>query len=243
MLTDPYRQARQRMVRDQIRARGITDVRVLAVMEQVPRERFVSPAEPDAAFSDRALPIDCGQTISQPYMVAAMTQYLQVETHHRVLEIGTGSGYQTAILARLAREVYTIERLKSLQEAARSRLTSLGITNVIYRIGDGTVGWPQFAPFDRIMVTAGAPEVPPSLTCQLTDGGRIAIPVGDQGEQILTVVERRGDKMHETPRFACRFVRLIGREAWQGDQPVDHASGPDHAAEWKIHRRERPGNR
>jgi len=243
MLTDPYRQARQRMVRDQIRARGITDGRMLAVMEQVPRERFVSPAEQDAAFADRALPIDCGQTISQPYMVAAMTQCLQVEAHHRVLEIGTGSGYQTAILARLAREVYTIERLKSLQEAARSLLTSLGITNVIYRVGDGSVGWPEFAPFDRIMVTAGAPEVPPSLAGQLTDGGRIAIPVGEQGEQILTVVERRGAKICETPRFACRFVRLIGREAWEGDRPVDHAIRPDQAAGWKIRPRETPGNR
>jgi len=219
MLTDPYRQARQRMVRDQIHARGITDERVLAVMEQVPRERFVSPAEQDAAFADRALPIEQGQTISQPYMVAAMTQCLHVEAQHRVLEIGTGSGYQTAILARLAREVYTIERLGPLQEAARSLLTSLGITNVIYRVGDGSVGWPQFAPFDRIMVTAGAPEVPPSLVRQLVDGGRMAIPIGERGEQILTVVERRGEKTHETPRFACRFVKLIGKEAWKDDQP------------------------
>lgn len=214
MLTDPYRQARQRMVRDQIRARGITDERLLAVMEQIPRERFISPAEQSSAFADRALPIDFGQTISQPYMVAAMTQCLQLEAHHCVLEVGTGSGYQTAILARLAREVYTIERVEPLQDAARTLLTSLGVTNVIYRIGDGSIGWPERAPFDRIMVTAGAPEVPPALTRQLIDGGRMAIPVGEPGEQILTVVERRGEKVHETPQFACRFVRLIGQEAW-----------------------------
>lgn len=217
MLTDPYRQARERMVQDQIRARGITDERLLTVMEQVPREQFVPPAEQSSAFSDRALPIDWGQTISQPYMVAAMTQCLQLEAQHCVLEIGTGSGYQTAILARLAREVYTIERLKPLQDAARSLLTSLGITNVIYRVGDGSIGWPEFAPFDGIMVTAGAPEVPPSLARQLVDGGRMAIPIGEQGEQILIVVERRGEKIHETPRFACRFVKLIGQEAWQDE--------------------------
>ena len=133
----------------------------------------------------------------------------------QVLEIGTGSGYQTAILARLACEVYTIERIGELQNSARALLASLGITNVSYRTGDGSLGWPEQAPFDRIIVTAGAPEVPPSLTAQLTDSGRLVIPVGGRDEQILTIVERTGPHTREVPRFACRFVKLIGREAWR----------------------------
>ncbi|NLX20612.1 MAG: protein-L-isoaspartate(D-aspartate) O-methyltransferase [Phycisphaerae bacterium] len=203
------------MVREQIRARGITSERVLAVMEQVPRERFVPERDRPDAFCDRALSIACGQTISQPFMVAAMTDCLGLEGHHRVLEIGTGSGYQTAILARLACEVYTIERIGELQNSARALLASLGITNVSYRTGDGSLGWPEQAPFDRIIVTAGAPEVPPSLTAQLTDSGRLVIPVGGRDEQILTIVERTGPHTREVPRFACRFVKLIGREAWR----------------------------
>jgi len=215
MSQDPYLTARQQMVRNQICGRGITDERLLAVLERVPRERFVLPAELAAAFADRALPIEYGQTISQPYMVAAMTYCLKLASHHRVLEIGTGSGYQTAILASLSREVYTIERIGPLQGAARSLLESLGITNVIYHVGDGSLGWSEFAPYDRIIVTAGAPEVPPSLTGQLVDGGRMSIPIGAQGEQVLTVVERLGKKTHETPQFACRFVKLIGEQAWR----------------------------
>ena len=148
------------MVEEQIRARGIADKRVLRLMVEMPRERFIPAAEQHGAFSDRAVPLDCGQTVSQPFMVAAMTEYLQVEPEHRVLEIGTGSGYQTAILARLAREVYTVERLTSLQEQARTLLESMDIRNVAYRTGDGSIGWAEMAPFDRIMVTAGAPDVP-----------------------------------------------------------------------------------
>ncbi len=219
MCTDPYLDARQRMVREQIRARGIASERVLTAMEQVPRERFVPEQDRPDAFCDRALSIACGQTISQPFMVAAMTDCLGLDRHHRVLEIGTGSGYQTAILARLAREIYTIERIGELQNSARALLESLGITNISYRTGDGSLGWPEQAPFDRIIVTAGAPEVPPSLTAQLTDSGRLVIPVGGRDEQILTIVERTGPHTREMPRFACRFVKLIGREAWrEGDE-------------------------
>ncbi len=214
MQPDPHLPKRRSMVEAQIRRRGVTDERVLAAMEEIPRERFVVEADADAAFNDSALPIACGQTISQPFMVASMTAHLEVRPEHRVLEVGTGSGYQTAILARLGYHVFTIERLAPLQEAARERLASLGIHNVSYRVGDGTAGWPEEAPFDRIMVTAGAPEVPRSLLDQLIEGGRMVIPVGDTGDQILTVVERLHGKTRETPGYPCRFVKLIGAEAW-----------------------------
>lgn len=206
--------ARKRMVDEQIRARGVTDRRVLEAMKQIPRERFVPAQQIHEAFSDRALPIDCGQSISQPFMVASMTEHLDAQPVHRVLEIGTGSGYQTAILARLAGHVYTIERIASLQENARRLLDSLGLINVTYLVGDGSLGWPEFAPFDRIIVTAGAPETPRALTDQLVDGGRLVIPLGGKGEQTLTVVDRRAGKTIEMPRYACRFVQLIGRQAW-----------------------------
>ncbi|MBP7936758.1 MAG: protein-L-isoaspartate(D-aspartate) O-methyltransferase [Phycisphaerae bacterium] len=214
MVTDPCLEARQRMVEEQIRARGVVDERVLRLMAEIPRERFIPAAEQHGAFSDRAVPLECGQTVSQPFMVAVMTEYLDVEPEHRVLEIGTGSGYQTAILARLAREVYTIERLPLLRQQAQTLLNSLDIGNVIYRTGDGSLGWPEMAPFDRIMVTAAAPDVPKSLIEQLAEGGRMVIPVGQEGEQTLTLVHCSAGRIEETPRFLCRFVKLIGREAW-----------------------------
>ncbi len=214
MPPESYASARKRMVDEQIRARGVRDPRVLEAMEQVPRERFLPADRVAEAFADRALPIDCGQTISQPFMVASMTELLDVQSTHRVLEIGTGSGYQTAILSRLAAHVYTIERIRALQENARRLLASLGVANVSYAVGDGTLGWPEAAPFDRIMVTAGAPEVPRALVDQLADGGRLVIPIGGRNEQTLTVVEQRGGRTIEMPRYACRFVQLIGRNAW-----------------------------
>lgn len=204
------------MVEEQIRARGVLDGRVLAVMEHVPRERFVPAAQQAFAYADRAVPLPGGQSVSQPYVVAAMTEALEIRPEHRLLEIGTGSGYQTAILAELANQVYTIERLEPLQRASREVLATLGILNVAYRVGDGTLGWPEAAPFDGIIVTAGAPEVPQALLSQLADGGRLVIPVGGEDEQILTVIERAGACTHETPRFPCRFVKLIGREGWAG---------------------------
>lgn len=215
---DPNQVHRQRMVDEQIRCRGITDERVLSAMVQIPRERFVPAAEAAATFSDQALSIGLGQTISQPYMVASMTAELHLQPQHRVLEVGTGSGYQTAILAKLAKHVYTIERLEPLQSAARQLLESLGITNVSYRLGDGSIGWQDQAPFDCIIVTAGAPEVPRALVDQLLDGGRLVIPVGGHVEQILTVVERHSSKTKETPHYPCRFVKLIGQQAWKENE-------------------------
>lgn len=202
------------MVFEQIHARGIRNERVLRAMEEIPRERFLPPEQAKNAFADAAVPIDAGQTLSQPYMVAAMTAQLDLQPHERVLEIGTGSGYQTAILARLAREVYTIERIASLQDAARILLRELGMENVKYRVGDGTQGWPEEAPFDAIMVTAGAPELPEPLIAQLAEGGRMVIPVGGSEEQTLTTVVRRAGRTIETPGMACRFVKLIGRQGW-----------------------------
>jgi len=202
------------MVFEQIHARGIRNERVLRAMEEIPRERFLPPEQAKNAFADAAVPIDAGQTLSQPYMVAAMTAQLDPQPHERVLEIGTGSGYQTAILARLAREVYTIERIASLQDAARILLREMGMENVKYRVGDGTQGWPEEAPFDAIMVTAGAPELPEPLIAQLAEGGRMVIPVGGSEEQTLTTVVRRAGRTIETPGMACRFVKLIGRQGW-----------------------------
>lgn len=212
---DPYLAHRRRMVEEQIRARGIRDPAVLDVLERVPRERFVPPEEVHEAFADRALPILCGQTISQPFMVAAMTAALKLRSTDRVLEIGTGSGYQTAVLASLARHVYTIERVAELKENTQRLMASLGYANVSFRAGDGTLGWPEEAPFDRILVTAGAPQVPPALIEQLADGGRLIIPVGSDKEQALTLVERRNGRVHEAVGIACRFVKLIGQQAWR----------------------------
>jgi protein-L-isoaspartate(D-aspartate) O-methyltransferase len=211
-----YAPLRRRMVQEQLRNRGIRDERVLAVMGQIPRERFVGTANLAAAYDDRALPIAEGQTISQPYMVAAMTAALQVAPTHRVLEIGTGSGYQTAILARLARDVYTIERIEGLAQEAARRLRELGFTNILYRVSDGTLGWPEAAPFDRILVTAGAPRIPSPLVDQLAEGGRLVIPVGNAESQTLVAVERYGDKTIERPLMGCRFVPLVGQAGWGG---------------------------
>lgn len=214
---DPNLEQRRQMVEQQLRARGITDERVLEAMEEIPRELFVPAGSSAEAFSDRALPIEHHQTISQPFMVAAMTQCLDVRRSHRVLEIGTGSGYQTAILARLANIVYTVERIAPLIEIARQRLSGMGLANIEYRIDDGTLGWPEAAPFDRIMVTAGAPDIPAALTRQLCDGGILVIPVGDRSEQTLTVVQKSGVRLIEKPQFGCRFVKLVGREGWTTD--------------------------
>jgi protein-L-isoaspartate(D-aspartate) O-methyltransferase len=217
-LSDTNLPRRRQMVDEQLRARGIRDERVLAAMEQVPREAFVPPEHAAEAFSDRAVPLAFEQTVSQPYMVAAMTALLDLRPEHSVLEIGTGSGYQTAILARLARFVYTIERLAPLQAEARDRLESLGIHNVFYKVGDGSEGWPEESPFDRILVTAGAPHVPPALLEQLAEGGKLVIPVGGDADQTLTVIECIQGRFVETPGFPCRFVKLIGRQGWS-DQP------------------------
>ena len=213
------------MVDLQLRRRGVEDARVLAVMERVPRERFVLDSDWPRAYEDRAMQVESGQTISQPYMVGLMTQLLRIEPDHRVLEVGTGTGYQTAILAALCREVYSIERVSALSEAAAERLAALAITNVHLCVGDGTLGWPDAGPFDGIMVTAGAPSVPPALAEQLVDGGRLVVPVGDASYQTLTVIERKGDRTIERPSIACRFVPLIGQEGWGPEVAPDASDG------------------
>jgi len=202
------------MVRRQIAARGISDPRVLAVMRDVPRARFVPPDSLGEAYADHPLPIGDGQTISQPYMVALMLECLRLRGHERVLEIGTGSGYQTALLAELCAEVYTIERIAALAEVARDRLSEMGCANVHTRIGDGTLGWPEEAPFDGIIVSAAAPRVPPPLLEQLAAGGRMAIPVGGVDGQELIVAERAGKSFRETRVCGCIFVKLVGEEGW-----------------------------
>lgn len=214
------------MVEQQIRARGVRDERVLQVMECIPRERFVLPDDLPLAFDDRALAIDAGQTISQPFMVASMTEHLDLRPTHRVLEVGTGSGYQTAVLAELAAEVCTIERHPFLLDQARRRLETLGVRNVRYRLGDGSLGWPEVAPFDRILVTAGSPGVPPPLVEQLADAGRLVLPVGPTDTQMLTLIERRGPRTIETPLYPCRFVKLIGRAGWLEARLSDSPDAP-----------------
>jgi protein-L-isoaspartate(D-aspartate) O-methyltransferase len=205
----------EQMIRQQIIERGIQDTRVLDAMRAIPRERFFLPESRPSAYADRAAPIGHGQTISQPYMVALMTARLQVNETHRVLEIGTGSGYQTAILAKLAKEVYTVERLKPLLDEAWEKLMSLDIRNVRFRFGDGTAGWPEAAPFDRILIAAGAPKLPSELLLsQLVDGGLAILPLGSAEEQMLTEVRREGEELKTADICNCRFVKLIGREGW-----------------------------
>ncbi len=209
--------ARARMVEEQLRDRGIRDDRVLAAMGRVPRERFVDPALAERAYDDGPLPIGAGQTISQPYMVARMVELLALDGGERVLEIGAGSGYQTAILAELAAAVFAVERLPSLGAEAEGRLRALGYANVELGVFDGTAGWPARAPFDAIVVAAGAPEVPAALVDQLVEGGRLVLPVGSRDWQRLAIVVRRGDAAETTWETACTFVPLIGRHGWPGE--------------------------
>jgi protein-L-isoaspartate(D-aspartate) O-methyltransferase len=206
----------ERMIQQQMIDRGIRDERVLAALRSVPREPFFPDEARDGAYADRATPIGHGQTISQPYMVALMTQRLELRDTHRVLEIGTGSGYQTAVLCKLAREVWSIERVKPLLDDAFERLMSLNVRNVHFRFGDGTLGWPEAAPFDRLLVGAGAPEMPRKLLLeQLADGGLAVLPVGPFDEQMLQVVRREGTELKTTDVCPCRFVKLIGNEGWR----------------------------
>jgi len=209
----------EQMIRQQVVERGITDERVLNALRAVPREKFFTQDLADEAYADRAAPIGHGQTISQPYMVALMTERLDVKPEHRVLEIGTGSGYQTAILSHLCREVFSIERVKPLLDAAFGRLMDMNIRNVHFRLGDGTAGWPEAAPFDRILIAAGAPAIPADLLkTQLADGGLAVVPVGPEEEQMLMVIHRQGDALRSTEVCPCRFVKLIGREGWEAEQ-------------------------
>jgi protein-L-isoaspartate(D-aspartate) O-methyltransferase len=213
-----YVVARKRMVEVQIVGRGITDQRVIDAMLKVPRHIFVEEAMSGQAYSDSPLPIGEKQTISQPYMVALMSEMLQLTGKDKVLELGTGSGYQAAILAELADRVYTIERIRPLALRARKALDSLGYLNVNLKIGDGTDGWATEAPFDGIVVTAGAPDVPMHLIEQLAVGGRLVIPVGNQFEQTLVrITKGENGAIIREDSIGCRFVKLIGKYGWSGD--------------------------
>jgi len=211
-----WTKARAQMVAGQLERRGVREPRVLDAMRHVPRHLFVPPDQRAGAYEDRALPIGNGQTISQPYMVAIMSAALGPVAGARVLEVGTGSGYQAAVLAELAAEVITIERRPELGETARQTLASLGCTNITVIVGDGSLGHPACAPYGGIVVTAGAPSVPASLKAQLAEGARLVVPVGSQEHQHLLVVERTGDTFVEIRAEACVFVPLIGCEGWRG---------------------------
>lgn len=212
-----FPKARGKMVEEQIIARGIKDPRVIAAMKKVPRHLFVEEALQNQAYSDHPLPIGEKQTISQPYMVALMTEAMQLTGEERVLEIGAGSGYQTAILAELAREVYSIERIRSLAIKARKLLYELGYFNAEIKIFDGTLGWAEKGPFDAIMVTAGAPNIPQPLYDQLALQGRLVIPVGDVYAQDLFRITRREEGLKKEDLGGCRFVKLIGKYGWEGE--------------------------
>ena len=207
---------RERMVDEQLRARGVADARVLEAMRRVPRHLFVEEALRDRAYGDYPLPIGEAQTISQPYMVGRMTELLRLTGREKVLEIGTGSGYQAAVLGELAARVCTVERLARLAARARETLEALGYRNVWVRTANGTFGWPDEAPFDRILVAAGGPAVPPPLFEQLAEGGRMVMPVGGEDSQRLTLVDKVRGEMRVTDEAGCTFVKLIGKYAWQG---------------------------
>jgi protein-L-isoaspartate(D-aspartate) O-methyltransferase len=205
----------QVMVKQQLKQRGIVDERALSAMSKVERHLFVKKSDIDVAYDDRPLVIGHGQTISQPLMVAIMTEVLALEGNEKILEIGTGSGYQTALLAELGKEVYTIERIASLQDDAKYVLKKLNYSNIWFKVGDGTIGWAEEAPFDRIIVTAAAPEIPQSLFNQLAIGGMMAVPVGVRYMQELKLVlKMENGEMKVENRSRCIFVPLIGEEGW-----------------------------
>ncbi len=210
--------ARRRMVETQIVARGIRDRRVIEAMLKIPRHLFVEEAMAAQSYNDNPLPIGEKQTISQPYMVALMTELLELDGKEKVLEIGTGSGYQSAVLAVLADRVCTMERIRPLAMRARKTLDGLGLLNVNIRVADGTCGWEEEAPFDAILVTAGAPEIPNTLVAQLAVGGRLVLPVGDQYSQTLVrIVKQQDGSCTIEDSIGCRFVKLIGRHGWEGE--------------------------
>ncbi|MEK6675094.1 MAG: protein-L-isoaspartate(D-aspartate) O-methyltransferase [Planctomycetota bacterium] len=214
---DPFTERCNKMIDLQIRNRGILEPRILQTMKEIPRDRFLPPELRPHAYDDQALPIGQGQTISQPYIVAYMTEQLDLQPTSRVLEIGTGTGYQTAILAKLSAHVYSVERIPDLQQNARDLLTSLGINNVSYHVADGTLGWPDHAPYDRILVTASAAHIPRPLLDQLAPDGLLIMPVGGTDEQTILRATRKSGRTIETPLLPCRFVKLIGQQGWTNE--------------------------
>lgn len=212
-----FEELRDFMVRTQLIPRGIKDKRVLRAMRKVPRHLFVDESIQYKAYEDMALQVGEGQTISQPYMVAIMTELLALKGNEKVLEIGTGSGYQAAVLAELAKEVYTIERFEVLAQRAREIFRSLGYVNIYDKVGDGTLGWPEEAPFDRIMITAGTPRIPDLLIQQLSQGGIIVAPVGERFSQQLLKVKESEGRLSEEYHTPCVFVPLVGRYGWDGN--------------------------
>lgn len=210
-----YRLAREKMVRTQLIPRGIKDRRVLDVMKEVRRDLFVEEALVGEAYNDHPLPIGHNQTISQPFIVALMTEALELKGDEKVLEIGTGSGYQTAILAKLAERVYTIERIRALMIKARSLLGELNYNNILFKAFDGTLGWDEYAPYDAIMVTAGAPRLPDPLLDQLAEGGRLIIPIGNKfSQELIKVTKKKGAYLQDN-LGGCRFVDLVGVHGWK----------------------------
>jgi protein-L-isoaspartate(D-aspartate) O-methyltransferase len=215
---DLFGTGRRAMVETQIRKRGVASARVLEAMSTVPRHEFVSAEFQNDAYADKPLPIGEGQTISQPYMVAAMTEALELTGSERVLEIGTGSGYQAAILSRLVSQVISVENHTSLALSAQERLSRLGYANVHVHNGDGSAGLPDAAPYDSILVTAGAPEIPLVFAHQLREGGRIVIPVGDRENQELVSAQKKNGELQSRVLFPCKFVLLLGRYGWSREE-------------------------
>ena len=205
------------MVKTQLIPRGIKDERVLNAMRKVPRHLFIDESMQHRAYDDMALSIREGQTISQPYMVAVMTELLELKGNEKVLEIGTGSGYQAVILAELSREVYTVDRITVLSEQAKERFRFLGYKNIYTKVGNGTLGWPEKAPFDGIIVTAGTPKIPDPLIAQLSEEGILVIPVGDRFSQVLLKIRKSKGKLSEERHTPCVFVPLIGAHGWMGE--------------------------
>ena len=209
-----YAGQRRKMVEEQLVERGVKDLRLLEAMSRVPRHLFAQDSLQHRAYGDTPLPIGENQTLSQPYIVGAMTEALELKGEERVLEIGTGSGYQTAIIAELARQVFTIERLNNISRKAQKILEGLNYMNIVFKMFDGTYGWPDQAPFDAILITASAREIPESLIKQLGDGGRLVAPIGETDKQKLVVLTKKGDRVSRKNLGDCKFVPLIGKYGW-----------------------------
>ena len=214
-LTDRRYERQRRQLIETIRDRGIDDLEVLRVFDLVPRHRFVPDAVQHRAYEDAPVPIGFGQTASQPSLQALYLQLLKIQPAQKVLEIGTGSGYQTALLAHVAAHVYSVERIRELSARARTVLDELHFSNIALLVGDGTIGWSRYAPYDAILVAAASPGAPQTLIDQLSEGGRMLIPIGDRNEQTLTMFEKKGGAMERTEITACTFVPLLGRFGWE----------------------------